>query len=85
VKTEDVVDGIINSVEGVFADYVIIGIDITGKACVQYRIGTTGESMSNEERVNRVVGEMESAKLRILFGGYEFVSDDVEATEDGDV
>ena len=58
-----------------FTDFVLIGIDVTGESAQIFHVGdATKNSISNRDRIVRMIGELEDMKFSLQIGGY--VSED---------
>ena len=67
-----------------FSDFVVIGIDVTGESAQIYHVGEISEnSISNRDRLVRMVGELENLKFNLQIGGVVMIDeDDGEDTEE---
>ncbi len=68
-----------------FTDFIVIGVDVTGEAAKVFQVGDMGQStISNRDRIVRMVGELEDAKFDLQFGSYGDMYDDEDDEDDED-
>lgn len=66
-----------------FTDFIVIGVDVTGEAGKIFQVGDLGQNtVSNRDRIVRMVGELEDAKFDLQWGSYEAMYGGEEDDED---
>lgn len=53
-----------------FADFVVLGIDVTGESVQIFNVGDPKGSASNRDRIIKVVGELEDMKFNLQLNAY---------------
>jgi hypothetical protein len=65
-----------------FTDFIVIGIDVTGEAAKVFQVGDLGKnSISNRDRIVRMVGELEDTKFNLQFGSFEDYEEEIDEDE----
>lgn len=67
-----------------FTDFVVIGIDVTGESAQIFHVGDLGQnSISNRDRIVRMVGEIEDVKFNLQINSCSII-DNEDDDEDAD-
>lgn len=53
-----------------FTDFVVLGIDVTGESVQIFNVGDPKGSVSNRDRIIKVVGELEDMKFNLQLSAY---------------
>ena len=62
-----------------FTDFIVIGIDVTGESAQIFHVGDLGQnSMSNRDRIVKMVGEIEDMKFNLQINSYPIMEDEDE-------
>ncbi|MCK9442061.1 MAG: hypothetical protein M0Q13_11650 [Methanothrix sp.] len=66
-----------------FVDFVFIGIDVTGDSAQIFHVGDINKnSISNRDRIVRMIGELEDMKFNFQIGGYSLEENNEDNDED---